>query len=251
MSKQCLFCSNPVDSAEHVWSDWILKDLKPSKPIHIKIGKPAGKWVDNPEARIKCVCQKCNNGWMNDIDGENKPHMLAMMNDKNEVLTPAQQKLLTRWAILKAMVLDGANPKKRIPFYSEPERVGMKPPSRSLPVGTRTWIGRLSDKAFHAGLGDTFGKIDDIPKGFHGCDTTIIVGHLVIQVVTMHVLPMFATRGLRLGCKPGAWDVNLMEIWPVFGEKRWPPSSTFTLDRTSSGIGTLVNRFKIGTDITK
>lgn len=152
--KQCLFCPNPADSAEDVWSTWILEDLKPVQPIQIKRGKDLAKWVDNPEVRIKCVCQRCNNGWMNEIEGENKPHKLAIMNDKQTVLTPMQQKSLTRWAILKAMVLDGASKTKRTPFYSEGERVGMKPPLRSFPVGTHTWIGRLPAKAFHAGLMD-------------------------------------------------------------------------------------------------
>jgi hypothetical protein len=252
MSKQCLFCPNPVDSVEDVWSTWILEDLKPVKPIRIKRGKTVvAEAVDNVEIRIKCVCQNCNNGWMSAIEGENKPHMLAMMNDKPIVLMPAQQKLLTRWAILKAMVLDGANPKKRIPFYSESERMAMKPPLRSLPVGTIVWIGRLSVKGFHAELGDTFGKINNIPKAFHGCVTTIIVGHLVIQVMTMHVLAMFATTRIRPESKPGAWDINLLEIWPVFGNKSWPPTFSFALEGTTNHIGTLVNRFKIGEDITK
>ena len=251
MPKKCLFCQNPVDSAEDVWSTWILQDLKPSLPVHRKIGKTFAKWVDSPEVRIKCVCKKCNNGWMSDIEGENKPHMLAMMNDKPTVLEPAQQKLLTRWAILKAMVLDGASPARRKPFYSESERRSMKPSLRSLPAGTHTWIGRLSAKSFHAGLQDSFGKIGSIPNAFHGCVTTIIVGHLVIQVMTLRVLAMFGGMSLNVGCKPGAWDVNLLEIWPVFGNKSWPPSLSFTADRTANGIGHLVNRYRIGEDITK
>lgn len=250
MSKQCLFCTNPADSAEHIWSDWILRDLKPVQPVQVKIGKFINKLVKDPEVVMRCVCQKCNNGWMSDIESENMPHMLAMMNDKPTLLTPIQQKHLVRWATLKAMVVDGSS-KKRIPFYSKSERLGMKPPSRCLPVGTLTWIGRLSVKAFHVGLTDSFGVIDNIPKAFHGCVTTIIVGHLVIQVLTTHVLPMFATMGLRPNCNAGAWDVNLLEIWPVFGEKHWPPSSAFTLDGTIHHIGGLINRYKIGEDITK
>lgn len=249
--KQCLFCPRTVDSAEHVWSDWILKDLKPVEPIHIKIGKTMSKWVDSPEVRVKCVCQKCNNGWMSDIENENKPHMLVMMNDAPIILGPGQQKLLTRWAVLKAMVLDGSSPKRRIKFYSESERSSMKPPSRSIPVGTLAWIGRLSVKGFHAGLTDTFGQIGDIPKAFHGCVTTIVVGHLAIQVVTVHVLPMFATTRVHPVCKHGAWDINLLDIWPVFGQRRWPPSFSFELKGTTHHIAGLINRWKIGIDATK
>jgi len=253
MPRKCLFCPNPVDSAEHLWSDWILEDLKPVEPIHIKFGKTFAKWVDDPEVRIKCVCQKCNNGWMSAIESENKPHMLAMMNDKPTLLLPTQQKLFTRWAILKSMILDGSFPQRRpIPFYTECERTGMKPLSRALPVNTLTWIGRLEVKAFHAGLTNTFGEINGIPKAFQGCVVTIIVGHLVIQVLTMHVLPMFATNRIRPVDKPGAWDVDLLEIWPVFGEKSWPPRISFVLKgRTPHHIAHLINRWKIGEDITK
>src|SRR5579864_5161898 len=138
MSRKCLFCPNPVDSAEHLWSDWILEDLKPVEPIHIKFGKTFAKWVDDPEVRIRCVCQRCNNGWMSSIESENKPHMLAMMNDKSTLLAPTQQKLLTLWAILKAMVLDGSSRSLCSHVYTASERGAMKPPSRSLPVGTIT-----------------------------------------------------------------------------------------------------------------
>lgn len=250
MARQCLFCPNPVDSAQHIWSDWILQDLKPVQPIHIKMGKTFSKVVKNPEVRMKCVCQKCNNGWMSDVESENKPHMLAMMNDKAIVLQPVQQKLLCRWAALKAMVVDGSS-KTRIPFFSESEKILMKPPMRALPVGTLAWIGRLSVKAFHAGLTDIFGEINGIPRAFHACVTTIIVGHLVIQVMTMHVLAMYATMPIRPNERPGAWDVNLLDIWPAFGEKSWPAQFSFELSGTTHHIGQLVNRWKIGEDITK
>lgn len=249
--RQCLFCQNPANTAEDIWSTWILKDLKPVQPIRYTLGKTFAKWIEKPEVRIKAVCHTCNNGWMSNIEGENKPHMLAMMNDKPTVLTPEQQKLLARWAILKAMVIEGGSPKKRTPFYSARERLDMKPPLRSLPIGTLTWIGRLSVKAFHVGVTDTFGEINNIPKAFHGCVTTIIVGHLVIQVMTMHVLAPFATMRLRPEGNPGAWDINLLEIWPVFGDKAWPPPFSFELKGTVHHIGALVNRYKRGENITK
>ena len=248
MAKQCLFCPRPVDSAEHLWSEWILEDLKPTQPIHIKIGKTTAKWIDKPEVRIKCVCQKCNNSWMSDLENENKPHILAMMHSKSIILKPAQQRSLARWSILKAMVIDGSSP-KRIPFYSSSERTLMKPPSRALPVGSLVCIGQLSVEAFHAGLTGTFGEVGSIPEAFHGCVVTIIVGHLVIQVITMHVLAMFATNeGLRANYKSGAWDVSLLDIWPVFGEAYWPPPLPFTLEGTN-GIKLLIDRWKIGSNI--
>jgi hypothetical protein len=190
---------------------------------------------------------------MSAIESENKPHMLAMMNDKPTLLLPTQQKLLTRWAILKSMILDGSSPQRRpIPFYTECERTGMKPPSRALPVNTLTWIGRLSAKdAVHAGLTDTSGAINNIPKSFRCCVTTIVVGHFVIQVATTHVIAPFATLRTQPTVKPGAWDTNLLDIWPVFGDKAWPPRFSFGLKGTTHHIGQLINRWQIGEDITK
>jgi len=41
-------------------------------------------------------------------------------------------------------------------------------------------------------------------------------------------------------------------IWPVFGEKCWPPKVSFVLKgRTPHHIAHLINRWKIGEDITK
>jgi hypothetical protein len=52
--------------------------------------------------------------------------------------------------------------------------------------------------------------------------------------------------------EPGAWDVDLLEIWPVFGEKCWPPKVSFVLkEATPHHIAHLINRWKIGEDITK
>jgi hypothetical protein len=184
---------------------------------------------------------------MSDLENLNKPHIGSMMHDKPITLEPAQQKLLARWAVLKAMVIEATN-RGRTPFYGTDERIGLKPPSSFFPVGTSVWIGRLSRKGFHAGGTDVWRQVDKVPKALHGCITTIIVGHLAIQVLTVHVLAMFAARRHNLEHTPGAWDVNLLDIWPVFGTRNWPPPVTFTLQGSNS-IGTLINKWKVGENI--
>lgn len=249
MAKKCLFCQTPADSAEHLWSNWILKELKPTQPIRLTKGKNVAKWIDNPEVRITCVCQKCNNGWMNDIETENKPHMLLMMRDCQTTLEPQQQKSLARWAILKSMVLEAAD-RQRPPFYGETERHDLKPPSSFLPVGTSVWIARYSALGYHAGQTGIFRQVDNVPKAVRGLVTTIIVGHLVIQVRTVHVLPVFVDRpSIAVEDNPWKWDVSLLDIWPIFGTVRWPPPLSFTTKRDNS-IGRLVLRWSVGTDIT-
>ena len=128
----------------------------------------------------------------------------------------------------------------------------MKPPSRALPLPSHIWIGRLSTSQLHTGLGDIYRVIDAIPKAFRGCVTTIVVGKLVIQLITGHVLAKFATTNVLPQCMPGAWDLNLVEVWPVFGDKHWPPQISFELTgATPHHIGRLEGRWKMGEDITK
>jgi hypothetical protein len=247
MARQCLFCSNPVNSREHIWSDWILKDLKSAKPIRIRIGKRTDVWSDKPEVLVKCVCDQCNNGWMSRLESLNKPHMHSMMHDTPVALSPTQQKLLTRWAVLKAIIIEAVN-RERTPFYDEGERFNLKPPSSFIPVGTSVWIGRSSINGFHAGGTDIWRQVDEVPKALHGCVTNIVVGRLFIQVLTVHALVRFAASRPSFECNSGTWDVNLLDVWPVFGERRWPPPVTFTA-RGPNSIGTVITRWNLGDNI--
>jgi hypothetical protein len=248
MARQCLFCFNTASSREHVWSDWILKDLRPVSSIRIRIGKRPDAWSGNPEIRVNCVCSQCNSGWMSTLESENKPHMRPMMNDEATVLEPSQQKLLARWAVLKATIIEAAN-RQKIPFYTQAERFAFEPPSAFLPVRTFVWIGRLSQKGFHAGGTEIWREMGNISRAAHGAVTTIIVGHLVIQVLTVHMLTMFATRKIDFERNAGPWEENLLDIWPVFGSRQWPPRLSFDLSRDQTGIKTLVDKWKVGTDL--
>jgi hypothetical protein len=248
MARQCLFCSNTASSREHIWSDWILKDLKPATSIRIRIGERTDRWASDAEIKVNCVCSQCNNGWMSDLENENKPCIGQMINDEATILEPPQQKLLARWAILKAMVIEAAN-REKAPFYDREERFGLKPPSSLFPVRTSVWIGRLSSKNFHAGGTELWRQEGGIVGAVHGCVTTIVVGHLVIQLLTVHSLVIFATRPLTFECIAGAWPENLLDIWPVFGTRQWPPRLAFDLSRGQDGIKTLVDKWKIGTNL--
>jgi hypothetical protein len=146
---------------------------------------------------------------------------------------------------MKAMVIEAAN-RNREGFYSADEKAQIKA-GLGIPVGTLAWLGRISAKGFHAGGTDIWGEIDKVPKAFHGSVTTIIVGHLVIQLVSGHIL-LHAADSVVPNCKEGAWDVSLLDIWPAMKSLHWPPPVSFTL-RGSDSIARLVSRFKIGTNV--
>jgi hypothetical protein len=245
MARQCLFCPNPVNSNEHVFSNWILKDLKLVTALKITIGRKPSVFLAKPEVKVRSVCRPCNNGWMSGLENENKTAIRAMINDDPCWLTEKTQTSLCRWAVMKAMVIESAN-RQRALFYDSDERTEIK--SSSIPTGTLAWLGRLSAKAFHAGGTDIWGDVETIPKGFHGSVTTIIMGHLVIQILNGHTPPQFGQTALRINPKDGAWNVNLVDIWPTTKDLHWPPAVSFSLGKQNS-IGSLIDRRKIGTNL--
>jgi hypothetical protein len=245
MAGLCLFCSNAVDSGEHIWSDWILRDLKHSTPVRKTIGRES-VWVNDPEIKIETVCQKCNNGWMSQCEESSKSPIREMIHDNSCGLTKSDQHKLSRWAILKAMIVDSINPARQL-FYTKSERAELKNHS-AFPNRTLVWLGRLSRKAYHASGTDVWGKIEKIPKSSHGNVTTIVVGHLLIQILTLHVTERFASQPVQIGCVLGDWSENLLDIWPAVGMLQWPPSISFTLGEANS-IVEVINRWKIGENV--
>ncbi len=183
---------------------------------------------------------------MSQCEEVNKPAIRAMINDEPCGLTKSDQKKLSRWAILKAMVVDSINPARPL-FYTQSERAELKEHS-ALPNRTLVWLGRLSRKAYHASGTDIWGDIEKIPKSSHGDATTIIVGHLLFQILTLHVRGQFASQAVQIGCRPGDWSANLLDIWPTVGPLQWPPNVSFTFAGTDSVVNVL-NRWKIGENI--
>jgi len=148
---------------------------------------------------------------------------------------------------MKAMVVDSANRERKC-FYSTLEKTQLRTPASVIPVGTLVWLGRFAVKAFHAGGTDVWGQIDEIPKAFQCCVTTIVVGHLVCQILTAHVLQSLPYQRINVGCRDGAWNINLLDIWPLNGPLRWPPAISFA-QKGPDSIAALVNRWKIGENI--
>jgi len=242
--RQCLFCSNNANSKEHAWPNWILRMRKDKNwgPIRRTVEGLPVKITASAEVKIKAVCQPCNNGWMSGLETENKSLIGGLLNDLSLPLDTSQQTSLARWTLKTAMVLDAVT-KERNRFYTRTECENLHLNS-VIPDRTTIWVGRYYRS--HLSLDGTEVWIDlpGTPKVAQVCVTTIVVGHLAIQSVTVHVLPEHKDKEIKgpISMVPG----TLLEIWlastrPV----NWPPSVSFT-DNGPTSIGWLFARWRTG-----
>jgi len=245
MPHQCLFCGQQAGSREHLWGAWIHR-RKDFGPLRISIGGSPEKIISNPEQKISTVCGKCNNGWMGDLEAQNIPLIGCLMQDIATPLDASQQFSLAAWTMKTAMVLDSVKGRKKSLFYERSECVRMRE-NHTIPDRTRIWIGRSSLSSLGAYGTDLAIVLPDTLKVGVGCATTIIVGHLAVQVLATHVFPEHEDKNIGdIPPKPGPWDEMLLPIWPIGSRPvTWPPLITFTNSGERS-IARLMDRWRIG-----
>jgi hypothetical protein len=125
--KQCIFCSNPANSKEHFWSEWMhellhqLPDPKHSKKTITyrpdegrREAGPANRQGGVHTIKIRAVCDHCNNGWMNRLEKEARPFLTPLIEEKPIVLDFEQQAIIARWVALKCMVAEHASPNNAV-----------------------------------------------------------------------------------------------------------------------------------------
>lgn len=249
MSQPCLFCDNSSGSREHLWPAWI-HDRKDFGPIKMQIGKSETIIRPNPQLKVKTVCGVCNNGWMSDLEAENIPIIGSMLREIAMPLDQEQQKLVAAWSVKTAMMSDsmkGRNAPNK--FYTRDECLNLRQ-SRQIPSRTLIWIGRV-DGMHLADVGNDFTFL--YPNGERltsNTVSTIVTGHFVVQVVTVHMDRECANID-AIPCKFGNWDEKLIQIWPIQKPVvQWPPKVSFT-NGGPEGIAYLLDRWRLGeqTDI--
>jgi len=229
---ECAFCPKQADSREHVWSAWIGELFKSSGYNFRRITMPTGdlaKWRrPTLDEKTRVVCEKCNNGWMSDIEGRSQAAFSGMIRDGTKIsLLPRGTALLAAFAFKCAVIADHASPHGG-PFFTRFARRQFRE-SLQIPSGVRMWAAAFHDPIGHRGI---FNSYYTTPRGdtFNDLEFyvfTFLAGHLALQV--------HATRWTKLR-KCGTpfpivepetyWDTRAAtEFWPSDGfPVSWPPS---------------------------
>jgi hypothetical protein len=225
MDKECAFCPEIANkSGEHIWSTW-MNVFSPGKKRFIRrdaTGRVISDWicgVFNWKAYV--VCEKCNNGWMSDIEKWHaKPAMSDLIADKPNIPVPQlQANSIALFAFKTAVILDYMA-LDREPFFDRTARHNFRS-SHTIPDNVMMFIFRLSYK----GRGDArSGYFDGAISSTQHLKTfvsTFAVGHFGFEVVGYH------TRGItRVAPRRKDFDSLAVPFWPVISSGFiWPRAS--------------------------
>jgi hypothetical protein len=175
--------------------------------------------------KARCVCEKCNGGWMSRLESSAKPILEPMIHDSSSVIDYVQQSVIAAWAIKTAMVFECT--KASSAFYSQGDRSHLLTWS-TPPPDTLVWIGRYVNSHALFVENDYLSNTKPANVLSEGCVTTFAIGRLCLQSFT-------ARRGLKgdgkritIHPKPGQWDRLLVQVWPAAEQiARWPPPLYF------------------------
>jgi hypothetical protein len=257
MSEQlppCIFCNNESGSEEHFWPAWVHRFIKENGidlgGLRVQLGNQPETITDDLEKTINTVCNTCNNTWMSEVEDKNRRRFQYMLKNDPLTIDPGGMKIITEWAVLRAIMLDSEKPSiGQENFYTPDERIPMRE-RLEIPKRTRVWFGALD--GFHLGGHGTDFTIEAVtPEGNRvrigtGCYNTIYMGYLVTQVVTEHLYPQYEGLGIaEVQPPPSICDERLVQIHPRPRQLKkfdWP-TTPFT-NGDPDGIGYLMYRWK-------
>jgi hypothetical protein len=239
----CLFCDNDADSKEDVLPVWAQEKLKGKVPIMVNGfsgDRPIVMQGMKPNLATRCVCTQCNNGWMSQLEGESLSVIGPLMEDIQFTLNGDQQSTLVSWAVKTAMTGESFNRKTRKLFYTRDECKQFRE-SRQVPAHTLVWLGRYCG-FYNLGIFgiDGWDKHPRESQVTHAYTTTITLGRVVFQIVSLH--PRRNLSQINLVRAPGPWEQSLLDLRPSSKGLFWPPPLSFD-DGVVLPLKALVERF--------
>jgi hypothetical protein len=141
----CIFCQERASTKEDVWPQWLTKrfPLSDTSRMEAELGsRNLGNWPNKKPKllRVGCVCKKCNSGWMSQLEGQVKPVIESILDDRIKVVDISSQALIAVWAVKTAMALEALNPNRKW-FYTDDQRRGLRMVS-AIPERTSVWIAK-------------------------------------------------------------------------------------------------------------
>jgi len=210
------------------------------------MGNDPAQLLPNPEQKTKAVCKTCNHGWMGALEASNIPLIGNLMQDVAFSMNGFQQYQIATWAVKMSTIGDFVARGQRPLFFHQAEREQLRV-ATNLPMRTGVWLARfgLPD---HIGFWGT--NSWSIDRTVHAFITTVLVGYLALQVVSLQCSPKWDGKHVEVKPElgPGPWPQLLTDIWPTKVSAQWPPARSFKNDGKFSLLK-LVRRYSYGENV--
>ena len=237
--KQCAFCLRPAKmTAEHIWSEWMGRLFSSyTGRYHVQwgVGPEAKTWKSKSiDAVARVVCERCNNGWMSDVDAEASATMSNMIRYGSAVsLLPVGIASIATFAYKAAVVVDCAGGGGG-PFFPPAERKRFSAGGQ-LPGGVQVWLSTIRTKRLHSHIRGHYAKINTGRyRHFRVFVFTYSVGFLVVQLIAFRWGSKLLKRPRFIPYlrQADVFTPVSVPLWPPDGRPVLWPTEQYLTDQT-------------------
>jgi hypothetical protein len=213
---RCIYCGGGPLHREHILAEWIAELLGVSGEMSLHMMDGANRRF--PTAKTfnivtTQVCQDCNTGWMNDMEGAARPYLGPMMLGRAGVLNAAAQMAVAAWFWKLMLTMEWATTMR---FFTSEERTTLRttqrPPAPTLFKAFVAPYGgahrkHINSAMWAAELLAATGRVGEY------CCLTVSLGGLLLQGIYLRI-PTNDARQFELSVKPVP-GVELLPVWPT------------------------------------
>lgn len=184
----CAFCgsSGPL-TKEHVWSNWLADvspDTRPGPHVMADDDEVLRIWEDDLfKLTVRCVCRRCNNTWMSQLEEAAKPVLTPLIREHRCTLSPEAQLVVATWAVKTVLVSQGREIGDRVPREHFEALYKHRRPPDDVSVIAADYSGRRYPAFIsHQVKTLTVESSDGRRQPLQTYQGTVSVGHLVLMV---------------------------------------------------------------------
>jgi hypothetical protein len=227
--RTCIFCGGEPLNREHLLPGW-LRDVLPSgdPAVHFRqVGGDEGdrrEWERRPfREKTRFVCQRCNGGWMSDLETSARPVLERPIRHARCMLTQSQQTIAATWAFKTCLVFQATQAES--PIAPAAHLLDLRR-SRMPPRQAAIWIGshaRSRDDPINSVFVQRPLALEHPDGRFERGGTVGYLCFLAVGALSFVVAPHRFRHRAEI-TYDGAFDGAIDQIWPdPSGLLTWPP----------------------------
>jgi hypothetical protein len=260
-TKNCIFCDSRQLTREHLWSEWTYKFFPKRRDGRHKrilfktaphdrklwsVEQNAHRQGDTSSIRVRCVCQRCNNGWMSQLEELAKPALEKLITGSPIVLSDEQQEHVSAWIALKIMVSEYGSFEG--PITTQPERSFLML-RRKAPVHWQVWISMHQAHGWRSGYRRGCATLAFVPRGETPSaeqSRNTRNTQFVLFGIGKLLFTVFSSRTGAQISFPSHLSTMIRPIAPSVGSVIWPPLAILHDTVIDYGLAEVFNRYLDG-----